>query len=145
MHEDYQLAYYPIVHITSLTFADNAFERTRLTPELLYKLHVPSQLHASHLPFKKNMWNTPICRTTVQTVSGVHTHSTRPMLYRTANDALKLLGEIAGYFHLIHYCCFRSWVVNEANCKLKYAPISRLRQAQGSIIHVPPHLSQPNS
>ena len=36
-------------------------------------------------------------RSTVQTVSSVDTHPSRPMLYRTANDALKWLGEIAGY------------------------------------------------
>lgn len=48
MHEDYQLAYYPIVHITSLAFTD-AFENTRLTPELLHKLRVRSKLYV--LPF----------------------------------------------------------------------------------------------
>jgi hypothetical protein len=32
MHEDFQLAYCLIVHITSLAFADNAFENARLTP-----------------------------------------------------------------------------------------------------------------
>ena len=40
MHEDYQLAYCPIAHITSLAFADNAFENTRLTPELLHRARV---------------------------------------------------------------------------------------------------------
>ena len=97
MHEDYQLAYYPIAHITSLVFADDAFESSRLTPELLHKLRVPSRLHALPLRFKKDMWNTPIFRSTVQTVSAIHTHPTRPMLYHTANNYLKRLGEIAGY------------------------------------------------
>jgi hypothetical protein len=45
MHEDYQLAYCPIVHITSLAFVDDAFENARLTPELLHKLRVPGRLH----------------------------------------------------------------------------------------------------
>src|SRR3954449_9013343 len=44
MREDYQLAYCPIAHITSLAFADDAFENTRLTPELLHKLRVPDQI-----------------------------------------------------------------------------------------------------
>jgi hypothetical protein len=44
MHEDYQLAYCPIAHITSLAFADDAFENTRLAPELLHKLSRASQL-----------------------------------------------------------------------------------------------------
>ena len=45
MHEDYQLTYCPIAHITALAFADDAFESARLTPELLHKLRVPSRLH----------------------------------------------------------------------------------------------------
>ena len=129
MHEDYQLAYCPIAHITALAFADDAFESARLTPELLHKLRVPSRLHVLPLRFKKSKWNTPICRSTVQTVSGVHTHPTRPMLYHTANDALKRLGELAGYRYPIHYYCFRRWVANEANRKSKYIPMYRLHQA----------------
>jgi hypothetical protein len=77
MHEDYQLAYCPIAHITALAFADDAFESVRLTPEILHKLRVPGRLHVLPLRFKKSMWDTPIRRSTVQTVSGVHTHSTR--------------------------------------------------------------------
>jgi hypothetical protein len=122
MHEDYQLAYCPIAHITSLAFADNAFENARLTPEFLHKLRVPGRLHVLPLPFKKSMWNTPIFRSTFLTVSGVHTYPTRPMLYRTANDALKRLGEMAGYRYPIHFYCFRRWVANEANRKWKYTP-----------------------
>jgi Protein of unknown function (DUF3435) len=122
MHEDYQLAYCPIAHITSLAFADNAFESARLTPEFLHKLRVPGRLHVLPLPFKKSMWNTPIFRSTFLTVSGVHTHPTRLMLYRTANDALKRLGEMAGYRYPIHFYCFRRWVANEANRKWKYTP-----------------------
>ena len=95
MHEDYQLAYCPIVYITALAFADDAFENARLTPELLYKLRVPSRLHCLPLRFKKSMLNTPIFRNTVQSVSSVHTNPARPMLDRTAIDALKRLGEIA--------------------------------------------------
>ena len=34
MHEDYQLAYCPIAHITALAFTDDAFENARLTPDL---------------------------------------------------------------------------------------------------------------
>ena len=45
MHEDYQLTYCPIAHITALAFADDAFESARLTPELLHKLRVPNPLH----------------------------------------------------------------------------------------------------
>jgi len=45
MHEDYQLAYCPIAHITALAFAVDAFESARLTPKLLHKLRVPSRLH----------------------------------------------------------------------------------------------------
>jgi Protein of unknown function (DUF3435) len=97
MHEDYQLAYCPIAHITTLAFDDNAFQNDRLTPEILHKLRVPERLHTLKLPFKKSMLNTPIFRSTVQTVSGVRTHPTRPMQYYTANDALKRLGELAGY------------------------------------------------
>src|SRR2546423_4836502 len=133
MHEDYQLAYCPMAHITSLAFADDAFENPRLTPELLHKLRVPGRLHVLPLPFKKSTLNTPIFRSTVQTVSGVHTHPTRPMLYRTANDALKRLGEIAGYRYPIHYYCFRRWVANEANRKLQYTLLSRISQARDSL------------
>jgi hypothetical protein len=135
MHEDYQLAYCPMAHITSLAFADDAFENTRLTPELLHKLRVPGRLHVLPLRFKKSMLNTPIFRGTVQTVSGVHTHPTRPMLYHTANDALKRLGEIAGYRYPIHYYCFRRWVANEANRKLQHTLLSRISQAQGFAIY----------
>jgi hypothetical protein len=106
MHEDYQLAYYPIAYIIALAFADNAFESARLTPELLHKLRMPSRLHVLPLRFKKSMWNTPICRSTVQTISSVHTHLTQPMLYHTANDALKRLGEVAGYRYLNHIIRF---------------------------------------
>lgn len=118
MHEDYQLAYCPIAHITTLAFADDAFENACLTPELLHKLRVPSRLHCLSLRFKKSMLNTPTFRSTVQTVSGVDTHPIRPMLYRTGNDALKQLGELAGYRYAIHSYCFRRWVANQANRKL---------------------------
>ena len=91
MHEDYELAYCPIAHITSLAFADDAFESARLTPELLHKLRVPARFHALPLRFKKSMWDIPIFRRTIQTVSGIHTHPTQPMQYRTANDALMRL------------------------------------------------------
>ena len=141
MHEDYQLAYCPMAHITSLAFADDAFENTRLTPELLHKLRVPGRLHVLPLRFKKDMLNTPIFRGTVQTVSGVHTHPTRPMLYHTANDALKRLGEIAGYRYPIHYYCFRRWVANEANRKLQYTLLSRISQAQRFAIYFLPPLA----
>jgi Protein of unknown function (DUF3435) len=129
MHEDYQLAYCPIVHVTSLAFANDAFEHARLTPEFLYKLRVPRRLHVLPLQFKKSMWSIPIFRSTVKTVSDISTHPTWPMLYRTANDALKRLGETAGYRHPIHYYCFRRWVVNEANRKSKSTPLSRPYQA----------------
>jgi hypothetical protein len=131
MHEDYQLAYCPIAYITALAFANNAFESARFTPKLLHKVRVLPRLHVLPLRFKKSMWNTPICRSTVQTVSGVHTHPTRPMLYYTANDALKRLGELAGYRCPIHYYCFRRWVANEVNRKLNRTPLSRLPQAEG--------------
>jgi hypothetical protein len=42
------------------------------------------------------------------------------MLYRTGNDALKRLGELAGYRYAIHSYCFRRWVANEANRKLNH-------------------------
>jgi hypothetical protein len=138
MHEDYQLAYCPMAHITSLAFADDAFENTRLTPELLHKLRVPGRLHVLPLRFKKDMLNTPIFRGTVQTVSGVHTHPTRPMLYHTANDALKRLREIAGYRYPIHYYCFRRWVANEANRKVQRTLLSRISQAQRFAIYFLP-------
>jgi hypothetical protein len=38
MHEAYQLAYCPKAHITSLAFANGAFESARLTPEFLRKV-----------------------------------------------------------------------------------------------------------
>src|SRR5277367_1685889 len=132
MHEDYQLAYCPMAHITALAFADDAFQNARLTPEILHKLRVPGRLHVLPLPFKKSILNTPIFRSTIQTVSGVHTHPTRPMAYRTANDALKWLGELAGYRFPIHYYCFRRWVANEANRKLNCTPTARLSQAKRS-------------
>jgi hypothetical protein len=66
-------------------------ERTRHTPELLHKPGATSRLHVLPLRFKKDMWNTPILRSTVQTKSGVYTYPTRPMLYRTANNTLKRL------------------------------------------------------
>lgn len=93
MHKDYQLAYCPLGHITSLAFADDAFENARLTPELLHKHRVPGRLHVLSLRFKKSMSTTPIFRGIVKTVSGVHTHLTRTMLYRVANEGLKRLGD----------------------------------------------------
>jgi Protein of unknown function (DUF3435) len=111
MYEDYQLAYCPIAHITSLAFANeafanDAFENTRLTPELLHKFRVPGRLHVLPLRFKKSMSNMSIFRGTVKTVSGVHTYPTRTMSYRVANEGLKRLGELAGYRYPIHYYCF---------------------------------------
>ena len=41
MHEDYQLAYCLIAHITALAFVDDAFESTCLTPKVLHKLRGP--------------------------------------------------------------------------------------------------------
>ena len=41
----YQLAYFPIAHITSLAFADGAFENARVALEFLHKLRVPARLH----------------------------------------------------------------------------------------------------
>lgn len=41
------------------------------------------------------------------------------MQYRKANEAIKLLGEDAGYHYRISYYCFRRWVANEANHKCK--------------------------
>jgi hypothetical protein len=63
------------------------------------------------------MLNTLIFRGTVKTVSGVHTHLTRTMLYRVTNEGLKRLGGLVGYRYLIHYYCFRRWVANESNRK----------------------------
>ena len=61
------------------------------------------------------------------------------MLYRTANNTLKQLGESAGYRHPIHYYCFRRWVANEANHKflskdLKDKNTSVLQEIQRTII-----------
>jgi Protein of unknown function (DUF3435) len=95
MHEDYQMAYCPIAHITALASTDNAFENARLLPEILHKPRVPGRLHVLRPLFKKSILNASIFRNTVQSVSSVHTNPARPMLYRTANDALKRLGEIA--------------------------------------------------
>jgi hypothetical protein len=53
------------------------------------------------------------------------------MLYHTAHDALKRLGELAGYRYPIYYYCFRRWMANEANRKLNRTPLSRLPQAEG--------------
>lgn len=55
MYEDYQLAYYLIVYVTSLAFIDDAFENARLTLKLLYKLKVPGRLHVLSLRFKKSI------------------------------------------------------------------------------------------
>ena len=107
MHEDYQLAYCPLAHITSLAFADDAFEVTRLTPGFLQKLRVPGRLHVLLLRFKKSKSNTPIFRGTVNTKSGVYTHPTCTMSYLVVNESLKRLGELAGYRYPIHYYCFR--------------------------------------
>ena len=110
--------------MTAWAFTDDAFQNARLTPEILHKLRVPGRLYVLPLPFKKSMWNTPIFRSTVQTGSGVYTYPTRPMLYRTANDALKRLGELAGYRYLIHYS-FRTllgypvWLMFLRNWKLR--------------------------
>ena len=41
----------------------------------------------------------PICRSTVQDVSGIHNHHSRLMQYHAANDVIKELGEDAGYRH----------------------------------------------
>jgi hypothetical protein len=117
MHEDYQLAYYPIAHIAALAFADDAFENPRLTPELLHKLRVPKRLYVLPLQFKKSIHNIRIFRSTVRTASGVVTHATQPRSYHSASDDLKQLGEVAGYRHPIHFYCFRRWVANEANRK----------------------------
>ena len=92
--------------------------------ELLHKLRVPSRLHCLPLRFKKSMSNMSIFRGTVKTVSGVHTHPTRTMSYRVANEGLKRLGELAGYRYPIHYYCFRRWVANESNRKWQCIPHS---------------------
>jgi hypothetical protein len=117
-----------MTHITSLAFADDAFENPCFTLGLLHKLRVPDRLHVLPLPFKRSILNTPIFRSTVQAASGVHTHPTRPMLYHTTNDALKRLEEIAGYRYPIHYYYFRRYVANEAKAaKVAISPKQSLR------------------
>jgi hypothetical protein len=96
-----------MAYITSLAFADDAFENTRFTLKLLYKLKVPDRLYILPLRFKKNILNTLIFRSIIQIVSSVYIYSTRPMLYRIVNNALKRLGEIAEYRYPIYYYCFR--------------------------------------
>jgi hypothetical protein len=52
-----------------------------------------------------------------RSVSGIDVHPTLPMTYRTGNNALQRLGELAGYRHSIKYYCFRRWIANTANSK----------------------------
>jgi hypothetical protein len=117
MHEDYQLVYCSLAHITSLVFVNDAFENSRFTPELFYKFRVLGRLHVLPLRFKKSILNTPIFRGIIKIVSGIYTYSTRIMLYRVANEGLKRLEEFAEYRYPIHYYCFRRWVANESNRK----------------------------
>src|SRR5947209_20334426 len=126
MHEDYRLAYCSMAYIAALAFADDVFQNARLTPEIMPKLRVPGRLHVLPLIFKKSMWNTPIFRSTVQTVAGVHTHPPRPMLHPYSQWRPKTLGEFAWYHYPIHYYCLRLWVANVANRKLNYTPTARL-------------------
>jgi hypothetical protein len=97
MHEDYQLAYCPIAYITALVFADDAFESARLTPELLHKLRVPPPGCMSYLCDSKRACGTRPSAEALSRLYLAYTYPTRPMLYHTANDALKRLGELAGY------------------------------------------------
>ncbi|KAF2241810.1 hypothetical protein BU26DRAFT_571555 [Trematosphaeria pertusa] len=55
MHWDSQLAYCPILRIVALAFRDNAFENERLTPNLLWRLRVPSRLPNRPIPWKKEI------------------------------------------------------------------------------------------
>jgi len=71
MHEDYQLAYCPLAHITSLAFADDAFENARLTPELLHKLRVPGRLHVLPAQIVESLWRKEAEMSLVPSVDGL--------------------------------------------------------------------------
>jgi hypothetical protein len=57
MHKNYQLIYYPLMHIISLAFINNVFENLRFIFKLFHKFKMFKRLHILFLRFKKNILN----------------------------------------------------------------------------------------
>ena len=114
MHEDDQLAFYPITHILALAFADDAIESGEevLTPDLFWKLKVPHPLPVLRIRWKQEKQNTPLFS---HTGRDGHIDFTKPMSYQMAHFSLGRLGRVAGFRHSIKSYCFRRWVANETN------------------------------
>lgn len=101
MHSDNQQVYCSITYILALAYADNAFESNEITSGLVLGLKVPKRLHTLPIPWKEEMKDVPIFRRMRRSASGIDVHPTLPMTYRTGNNALQRLGEVAGYRHSI--------------------------------------------
>lgn len=61
MHEDDQLAFCPITHIVALAFADDAIDSGAevLTPNIFWKLKVPSSRPVFRIRWKEGKKDTP--------------------------------------------------------------------------------------
>jgi hypothetical protein len=117
MHGDYQIAYCPITQIISCAFRDNAFENTKPTPELIWRIRVPKGRRSLPIRWKQDMLDTPLLRRLERTPYGYQVHPTLPMNYDSSRQALNYLGEDAGFEDVLGHYNFRRWTANEANRK----------------------------
>ena len=117
MHEDDQLAFCPITHILALAFADNAIESGEevLTPDLFWKLKVPSPLPVLRIRWRQEKQNTPLFPHIKRDGYTFSPDFKKPMCYEIAHSSLQRLGRTAGFRYPIKSYCFRRWVANETN------------------------------
>jgi hypothetical protein len=115
MHGDYQLAYCPINQIVSLAFRDDAFLNDALTPELIWRLRVPTRLPSLPLRWKPEKLNTPLLQRLDRMPYGYELHKSLLMTYNSSRQALKELGRDARFEDDIGHYNYRWWTANEVN------------------------------
>ena len=119
MHCDYQPTFYPIPHIVTMAFRDNALENERLTSDLIWKLRVSKRLTSLPLRWKDKL-KLPVLRRMKQTPYGVKVDPALPMTYDWSNLALKHIREGLGYEDPLDHYNFRRWAANEVNRRCSF-------------------------
>ncbi|GKZ75057.1 hypothetical protein AnigIFM50267_002296 [Aspergillus niger] len=114
-HGDYQLASCPINQIISLSFRDEAFLNTTLTPELIWRLRVPKRSPSLPLRWKPEKLDTPLLRRLHHTPYGYEVHESLPMTYDSSRQALQELGRDAGFEDNVGHYNYRRWTAKEVN------------------------------
>ena len=81
-HENDCLMFYPILHILTLAFADNAFASDDIeSAQDIYKLTIPGFKESVHLKWKDEWMPRPIFRRAYSTVDGPTTSIVKALPY----------------------------------------------------------------